>query len=133
VTGTLQKWLASRWSIVAVDVLIVSTVYAAALLFRFEGAIPDFYASRFASILPLIATTYVIVGFLARIYTPTTSLRRVSGVAFVSGISIVVVVAMWPGAIRPIPLSVLALGALGSLVGLIGVRALAWRSRRGFA
>ena len=69
-TETLQKWLASRWSIVAVDVLIVSTVYAAVLVFRFEGAVPDFYASRFASILPLIAATYVIVGFLTHIHIP---------------------------------------------------------------
>jgi hypothetical protein len=102
-------------------------------VFRFEGAVPDFYASRFASILPLTAATYVIVGFLAHTYTPTTSLRRVGAVVLVTGISIIVVVGIWPGTLRPAPLSVMALGALGSAVGFTGVRAMVWKSRRGFA
>lgn len=132
-TGTVEKGLSSRWIIVAVDVLIVFTVYTAALVIRFEGQVPDSYASRFASALPLIAAAYVIAGFLARTYTPTTPLHRVGAVVLFTGISIIVAGTIWPGTPSPIPISVLALGALGSLVGLIGVRVLAWHPRRGFA
>ena len=119
--------------IVAADVLVIVTVYTAALVIRFEGVVPDSYASRFASFLPLIVAAYVVVGFLAGVYTPTTSLNRVGAVVLATGISIVVVVGFWPGTLRPVPASVLALGGLGSVVGLAGVRALAWNSRRGFA
>jgi hypothetical protein len=133
VTGTIRSWLAGRWVIVAADVLVVVTVYTTALVIRLEGQVPSFYRSRFASALPWIAAAYVIVGFLAGMYTPTASRRRVGAVVLATGISIVVVVGIWPGALRPVPASVLALGALGSVVGFTGVRALAWNSRRGFA
>ena len=132
-TGTIRRWLSHRWAIVTADVLVVVMVYTAALVIRFEGVLPDLYASRFASFLPLIVAAYVAVGFLAGIYTPTTSLNRVGAVVLATGISIVVVVGFWPGTLRPVPASVLALGALGSVVGLAGVRALTWNSRRGFA
>jgi len=73
----------------------------------------------------------VIVGLLARTYTATPSLLKVSAVVLATGISIIVVAAIWPGMPYPIP-SILALGALGSLVFLTGVRALALNSPRGF-
>lgn len=131
-TGTIRTWLAGRWLLVAADVLVVLTVYTAALLIRLEGAVPYFYASRFRSFLPLIIAAYVVVGFLAGIYKPTMSLNRVGAVVFMIGFGILVAVAYSSGPLRPIPLSVLALGALGSVVGFTGVRALAWKPRRGF-
>ena len=129
-TGAVQRWLSHRWAIVAADVLVVLTVYTAALVIRFDGQVPSFYASRFASFLPLIVAAYVIVGLLARTYTSATSLVKVATWALLTGISTIVVAMFWP---NPIPRSVLALGAIGSVVGLTGVRALAWKSRRGFA
>jgi hypothetical protein len=133
VTGTIRRWQSSRLVIVAADVLVVLTVYTAALVIRFEGAVPAFYGSRFASFLPLIVGAYVVVGFLADIYRPATSLNRVGAVVFMIGLGILLVVAIWSGTLRPIPLSVLAFGALGSVFGITGVRALASKSRREFA
>jgi hypothetical protein len=132
-TGTVRMWQSSRWVIVAADVLVVLTVYTAALVIRLEGAVPYFYASRFRSLLPLIVAAYVVVGFLAGIYKPTTSLNRVGAVVFMIGFGILVAVAYSSGTLRPIPLSVLALGAFGSALGFSGVRALASKSRRSFA
>ena len=61
-TGTIRRWLASRWVIVAADVLVVLTVYTAALVIRLEGSVPYSYASRFRSSLPFIVAAYVVVG-----------------------------------------------------------------------
>ena len=94
-TGTIRRWLAGRWVIVAVDVLVVLTVYIAALVIRFDGQVTSLYASRFASFLPLIVAAYVIVGLLARTYTSDTSLVNVATWALLTGISTIVIAMFW--------------------------------------
>ena len=53
--GAVQGWLSGRWVLVVAYVLIVLTVYTAALI-RFYGVVPVSYASRFASSLPVVVT-----------------------------------------------------------------------------
>jgi hypothetical protein len=114
-------WLSRSWVAIALDILLVLAVYLGTLLLRFDGAVPGEYLSGFWASIPFIATTYVVIGLLARSYSPGAPLVRVGAVALASGL---MVAAAGTLTVRPLPLSVMFLGALGSAIGLAGVRLL---------
>jgi hypothetical protein len=123
---TVERPSPNQWVLVLLDVVVVAVAYTLALALRFEGNVSPEYALRFTSALPLIVSLYLTIGFVTHAYRPT-PLARVAWSLFLAGLLVSAAVLLWPGATRPMPVSVAGLGALGSILGAACVRALAWR------
>jgi hypothetical protein len=108
----------SRWVAIGLDSVLLVAAYGGALVFRFSGSVPSWYAEQFAASIILIVATYVLIGLLNWVYSPRRTMLRVFAASL---FSLCLVVALSEFMARPLPLSVTVLGGLVSLVGLAGL------------
>lgn len=125
--GEARRWWPG-WAPVALDALIVFLAHLGVLLVRLEGHVPQEYWRGFMEFIPLIVGVYVVGNLIARGYE-TDAMLRVAAAALLSAAVVFAFGAFWPGELRPIPISVMAFGAVLTLLGFIGVRLAARRTR----
>ena len=114
----------------AVDAVLLALAYYLALAFRFEGRIPPSLGLRgsFPFFIVLAIAVHLYVNWAARAYTIVNryiGLRqalRIAEAAVASTLGLVFVVASLPTAEHVTPLSVIPIGGLLAMVGMIGVR-----------
>lgn len=110
------------------DLAIILPSYLAPLVLRFDGAVPRDYWRNFLSFMPLVAVLHLLSNYLLGLYgqmwryASVEEARRVVVAGFVGGASVVAVGVTWNAGLRPLPLSVMILGAVLSLLGFGAVR-----------
>ena len=110
-----------------IDVVAVAVAYLAALLLRFEGAVPsDQFQSYYVTILPIgvaYLTANYFFGLYQRVWRYASSLEVTAIVGSV-GVTTVLIMAIdliWPGE-RPLPLSIPISGGIFTLAAFTAVR-----------
>jgi FlaA1/EpsC-like NDP-sugar epimerase len=110
------------------DLAIIVPAYLAPLVLRFDGAVPRDYWGNFLSFMPLVALIHLLSNYLLGLYgqmwryASVEEARRVMLSGFVGGAMVVALGATWSAGPRPLPLSVMILGAVLSLLGFGAVR-----------
>jgi FlaA1/EpsC-like NDP-sugar epimerase len=106
------------------DAFLVATAYLAVLVLRFDGSVTETYWARFAAFIPLAVLAHLISNWRWGLYrqmwrhASVHEARRV----LLAGVTVIVIMAPVYFALdsRPVPLSVLVLGALVA-TGLVGI------------
>ena len=114
----------------AVDAILLVLAYYLALAFRFEGRIPHSLGleGSFPAFIVLAIAVHLYVNWAARAYTIVNryiGLRqalRIAEAAVAGTLGLVLLVASLPTAEHVTPLSVIPIGGLFAMVGMIGVR-----------
>ena len=114
----------------AVDAILLVVAYYLALAFRFEGRIPHSLGleGSFPIFIVLAIAVHIYVNWAARAYTIVNryiGLRqalRIAEAAVASTLALVLFVASMPTAEHLTPLSVIPIGGMLAMVGMIGVR-----------
>jgi FlaA1/EpsC-like NDP-sugar epimerase len=118
--------------LVVTDAAIVAVAYLVALVLRFDGAVPSPYWEHFWRLLPGATLLYLCVaqgfGLYGQMwrYASVQEARRVVMAGGAAGILIVVVGEVFRNGTRPLPLSVIILGATLAPIGFGAIR---FRSR----
>ena len=109
------------------DVCAVLPAYLGPLVLRFDGAVPDSYWRNFWAFIPLAAAIHLgsnlafgLYGQMWR-YASVREARRIA-VAGLAGGAVIVGVNLLAGAPRPLPISVVGLGAVLSLLAFGAIR-----------
>ena len=111
----------------AMDLAIAFLAYLATLVLRFEGHIPGEYWSSFRIVAPAIAVVHVLTNHLFGLYgevwrfASVREARRVAVSAATAG-AVLLAADVWLLRSRPLPWSVVAFGAVLSLIGFGAVR-----------
>lgn len=110
------------------DLAILIPAYLAPLVLRFDGAVPREYWRSFLRFMPLVVLLQLLCNYLFGLYgqmwryASVEEARRVV-VAGLAGGALVVLLGVWGNTgLRPMPLSVMVLGAVLSLVGFGAIR-----------
>ena len=110
------------------DAAAVLTAYLVLLVLRFDGQVPGEYWENFVAYAPLVLLIHVLCNYLFGLYgqmwryASIQEARRVVLSGMSAGALVVGLGAAVGGPIHPVPLSVLALGALLSLVAIGAIR-----------
>ena len=110
-----------------IDVALVVVVYFAALLLRFEGAVPsDQLQNYYVAILPIgvaYVTANYFFGLYQRVWRYASSLEvtAIIGSVGVTTVLIMAIDLIWPGE-RPLPLSIPISGGIFTLAAFSAVR-----------
>lgn len=110
------------------DLAVVALAYLVALVLRFDGAVPPFYWNRFWMVLPGAALLYLLVNQLFGLYgqmwryASILEARRVLLAGITSGVLLVASGELFRNGTRPLPLSVLILGAILAPMGFGTIR-----------
>ena len=127
--GSSSSPAVRRVAAMVVDALIVLESFVVALLFRFDGAVPEGWWDRFWPFAMLSVAVFVALLFENGVYKNVLrytgvyqGLQVASATAIAAGVLLVVDFAIsfvWP---RPVPLSVILVGVLLAYVQLVAVR-----------
>lgn len=126
VPGTLVRLLRRDVPLVLLDVGVVVVAYLAPLVLRFEGAIPDRYWVGFWPFAAVAALAHLGVNHLFGLYgemwryASVHEARRLVVSCFTAGGFLVAADVVLPR--RPLPVSVVTLGAMLSLMGFGAIR-----------
>jgi FlaA1/EpsC-like NDP-sugar epimerase len=132
VTQRVAARLRRDLPLVLTDAAIVVVAYLVALVLRFDGAVPSPYWEHFWKLLPGATLLYLCVaqgfGLYGQMwrYASVQEARRVVMAGGVAGILMVVVGEVFRNGTRPLPLSVIILGATLAPIGFGAIR---FRSR----
>jgi len=118
-----------RVAAMVVDALIVLESLVVALLFRFDGAVPEEFWKRFWPFAAFSAVVFVVFLFESGVYRNVLrytgvyqGVRVASATMFAAGTLIIANLAIDFVWIRPVPLSVIMVGAVLAFVQLVAVR-----------
>jgi FlaA1/EpsC-like NDP-sugar epimerase len=127
--GNLSSSGSRRAAAMVVDALIVLESLVVALLFRFDGAVPEEFWNRFWPFAVLSAVVFVAFLFESGVYRNVLrytgvyqGVRVASATAMAAGVLILVNLAIDLAWARPVPLSVILVGAVLAFVQLVVVR-----------
>jgi FlaA1/EpsC-like NDP-sugar epimerase len=121
-------WFRRDITLVLLDALVVLASYLVALVVRFEGSVPDEYWHNFWMFLPAALFGYLYLNFAFGLYgqmwryASVREARRVLASGTIVGLWLLTGSELLGGDIRVLPLSVVALGAVFSLLGLGMIR-----------
>jgi FlaA1/EpsC-like NDP-sugar epimerase len=114
--------------LVLLDGLVVFVSFLAALVVRFEGAVPTHYWRNFWLAIPVAVIGYLYLNFTFGLYgqmwryASIREARRVIASGLIMGLWLVASSVLLGGTLHILPLSVVALGAVFSLLGLGVIR-----------
>ncbi len=121
--------------LVVLDLTLISAVYTAVLVLRFDGAVPGRYWSSFLVYLPIALAVHVAANSVAGLYGKVWLHAGIDEASRIlragAGAGLVLAVAMLPGS-RPVPASVVVLGAAlaPTMVGILRFQARLFALRR---
>jgi FlaA1/EpsC-like NDP-sugar epimerase len=120
---------ARRAAAMVVDVLIVLESLVVALLFRFDGAVPEEFWNRFWPFAAFAAVVFVTFLFESKVYRNVLKytgvyqgVRVVSATLLAVGVLVIANLGMDLVWVRPVPLSVILVGGVLAFVQLVAVR-----------
>jgi len=113
-----------------IDAMLVSGTYYVALNLRFDGDVPRYYGLRgaFSPFILAPITCHLLANSLAGVYRIVNryiglvQAMQVAEAGIVSTLVVLTIAIGWPGDTRPMPLSVVLVGGLGTTVAMVGVR-----------
>ena len=122
-----------RWAQIGIDAAIVFGSYLGALVLRFAGKVPDKYWQHFFRFVPVIILVHLLANYSMRLYDRTRlSTGKEAGRLVWAGLGTMLLLGFIAGfiseGVRPLPLSVLILGATVSVLGFELTR-FGWRTR----
>ncbi|MGH2784128.1 MAG: polysaccharide biosynthesis protein [Actinomycetota bacterium] len=112
----------------ALDIVACLVAYLAPLVFRFEGAVPDRFWRGFWTLAPIIIVTHLFTNYVFGLYgqmwryASVQEARRVVLAGASGGFMVIASGAVIARGNRPLPLSVIALGALFSIIAFGAIR-----------
>tara|TARA_Y100001970_G_C14235455_1_gene861512 strand:+ start:1700 stop:3553 length:1854 start_codon:yes stop_codon:yes gene_type:complete len=112
---------------ILIDISIISIVWFISYLIRFDGQIPDYYASQIVEGLPLIYVCFIISARMLNVYSDVwhySSLKDVIAISLIISINFIVLLGTSYFKIIEIPFSVIILNFSLSILLLVSIRAL---------
>lgn len=114
--------------LVLLDLAIVVASYLGTLVLRFDGHVPSTYWHGFWRFAPTLLLVHLLTNYLFGLYgqmwryASVQEARRVLLAGFTAGMAVSLIGSTLLGPLRPVPLSVMGLGAIMSLVGFGAIR-----------
>jgi FlaA1/EpsC-like NDP-sugar epimerase len=128
-SGSSSSPAVRRMAAMVVDALVVLESFVVALLFRFDGAVPEGWWNRFWPFATLSAAVFVALLFQNGVYKNVLrytgvyqGLQVASATAIAAGVLLVADLTISFVWTRPVPLSVILVGVLVAYVQLVAVR-----------
>jgi len=126
--GMLVRRLRREVPLLLLDAAVVVAAYLTAMVLRFEGAVPDPYWSNLWTFVPAVAGAHILANYVLGVYgqmwryASVREARQVLVAGIVATAAILAANDLIGGDTRLLPLSVVALGAVITLMGFGGIR-----------